>query len=136
MSSNIVPIANTLLHPPLGALRRELITGVYSGSGDLTRPGGFPPFENVNAYGLTWSFFTVPETFGYQLGSPRRYYERMIQLSTIHTDLAGHELVSEDFEAVADGIYWLWSNAGPTRVHYEIIPAVTVLFEWVVFFGP
>jgi len=71
MSSNIVPIANTLLHPPLGALRRELITGVYSGSGDLTRPGGFPPFENVNAYGLTWSFFTVPETFGYQLGSPR-----------------------------------------------------------------
>ena len=135
--SNVVQIGQQILHPPLRFTGRELIAGVFSGTGDLTKPGLIPPFDHVAAWGITWSFFSVPAPFGYRVGTPRRYYELMIQLSTIHTDLDGHELVSDQFDAYAEGIYWLWREPAPLRVHYEIVPGVQVVFEWLTFpIGP
>jgi hypothetical protein len=127
-----IPIGGNILHPPLGILQRELIPGLFTGSGDLTRPGPTPPFNNVNAVGLSWSFFTVPAPFGYRVGDPIIYYERMIQLSTIHQDIGTHQLVSEVYDAYADGHYWMWQEAGPSRVHYEICPGVDVVFYWLI----
>lgn len=126
-----VPILEALLHPPLGALQRSLITGLFTGAGDLTRAtGGPPPFNNVNAYGLTWDFFTVPAGYGRELGNPDLFDRRMIQLSTIHTGFDAHDLISEFHEFRAEGIYWLWNNPGPTRIHYDIAPGVEVVFFW------
>jgi hypothetical protein len=128
-----VPIAEAILHPPLGAITRELISGTFSGSGDLTRAtGAFPPFNNVNAYGLTWDFFTVPAAFGSTLGSPVIYENRMLQLSTVHTGFDGHDLISEFHGFQSEGIYWLWENPGPTRIHYEIQVGVAVVFFWLI----
>lgn len=130
MSVNI-PIGTNILRPPIGLLQRELIPGIFTGDGDLTRPGGTVPFNNVNAFGLSWSFFSVPAPFGYELGEPRVYHHVMIRLTTIHQDIGSHQLVSETFDAHSDGIYWLWDNAGPSRVHYEIIPGLSVQFYWI-----
>lgn len=127
-----IPIGTNILRPPLGLVQRELIPGLASGAGDLTRPGLIPPLNNVNAFGLTWDFFTVPAPFGYVLGEPRVYHERMIQLSTVHEDVAGHDVTSEVFDAFSEGIYWLWTQPGPKRVHYEIVPGVDVQFFWVI----
>ena len=126
------PIGLNLLHPPLGLLQRELIPGLADGIGDLVRPGPTAPFNHVNAFGLSWTFFSVPAPFGYTLGDPRTYHQRMIQLSTVHTDLSGHDTVSDVLDAHAEGLYWLWAEAGPTRVHYEIVPGVRVQFFWLV----
>jgi hypothetical protein len=128
----IEPVHDLLTAPPLGFIRRTLIPGVFAGSGDLTRPQAIPvpPFNNVNAYGLTWDIFTVPAEFGFILGSPLFYFERLVQLSTIHADAAGHQLVSEFHDFHVEGIYWLWANAGPTRVHYEIQTGVTLVLYW------
>lgn len=129
--TQIVPILEQILHPPLGLLQRELISGLFSGAGDLTRPAPLPgPFNHVNAYGLSWTFFTIPAGFGSTPGTPILYEERMLQLSTIHTDLGGHDLISEWHAFFSDGVYWLWENPGPTRVHYEIAPGVQVTFFW------
>jgi hypothetical protein len=114
-------------------LTRELISGTFTGSGDLTRStGALAPFNHVNAYGLTWDFFTVPAGYGFTLGEPNVYDERMVQASTVHTGYDGHDLTSEYHAFYAEGIYWLWDNPGPTRVHYEIAPGVVVVFFWII----
>lgn len=128
-----VPILETILHPPLGLLQRELIPGLLSGSVDLTRnTGSLAPFNNVNAYGLSWAFFTVPIGFGFEIGFPDVYFNRMLQASTVHTDFAGHELVSEYHSFFSEGIYWLWQNPGPSRVHLEIEPGVELQAFWLI----
>jgi hypothetical protein len=131
MSQSAIPIVETIAHPPLGWLGRELIVGSFTGTGDLDRDtGAAPPWNHVNANGLTWDFFTVPARFGYTLGNPRIYEHRMIQLSTVHTGSDNHELVSEFHDFYSEGLYWMWENAGPTRIHYEIAPGVVVIFFW------
>jgi hypothetical protein len=128
-----VPILQTILHPPLGLLQRELLEGTFTGAGDLQRQRPvLPPFQDVNAYGLTWDIFTVPPGYGRRLGSPDVYEQRIVQLSTVHADRAGHQLVSEYHEFYAEGIYWLWENPGPLRVHYEIGPGVALVFFWLI----
>jgi len=131
--TQIVPIFEALIHPPLGAIQRELIPGVFSGAGDLDRKtGNLPPFNNVNAYGLTWTFFTVPAAFGRIAGDPIVFEERMLQLSTIHADALGHEFTSEFHDFRSEEIWWLWENTGPTRIHYEIQVGVVVVFFWLI----
>ncbi len=126
------PILDTLLHPPYGALRRELIAGVFSGSGSLTRnTGALPPFNNVNAYGLRTSFFTVPAKFGFKLGNPLEYEQRMVQLTARYTDALGND---DDLEVLDLHIerVWIWVEPGPTLIHYEITPGVVCVFEWMI----
>lgn len=126
-----IPILETILHPPLGVLRRELI-GTLSGSGDLTHnTGASAPFNNVNAYGLTWSIFTLPAGWGISYGYPNTYDPRLLQAATIHRDSAGHDIISEYHDFHAEGIFWLWENPGPQFVHYEISPGVSLVMYWV-----
>lgn len=125
------PVGNLLIHPPIGFLRRAVIPGVISGSGDLTRPtGALPPFNNVNAYGLSWSIFSIPAGFGKAEGFPDVYYERLVQLSTVHEDFEGHQMISEYHDFHAEGLYWLWETAGPKAVHYEVTPGVELVVYW------
>lgn len=128
-----IPVVETLIHPPLGLVKRALITGVFSGEGSLSRPtGALPPFNNVNAYGLTWSIFNIPAGWGRELGSPQYYEPRLVQLSTVHADYEGHQLISEWHDFFSEGVYWLWQNAGPLYVHFVISPGVVLNFWWLV----
>ena len=122
-----LPVVNTLVSPPIALLRREVIPGTFTGAGDLTRPSG--PL-NVDAFGISWDFFSVPAPFGYELGNPILYDNRMLQLSIIHTSTDAHEFISEYHAFNAEGIYLTWANPFPTRVHYEIIPGVVMVFFW------
>lgn len=126
------PVADAILHPPYGAMRRELIAGLFSGSGDLQRAtGALPPFNHVNAYGLRTSFFTVPAGLGYQVGNPNVYFDRIVQLTAIYEDALGNddtlEIVDIHFERI-----WLWFEPAPLKIHYEIFPGVSVNFEWMI----
>jgi hypothetical protein len=128
-----IPLFDVLLHPPLGLLQRELISGTFSGAGDLTRnTGALPPFNNVNAYGLTWDIVSIAATEGYRLGQPVIYEHSLIQASTTHRDFAGHDLISEFHDFYSEGIYWLWDNPGPQLVHYEIPINVSLALFWLV----
>jgi hypothetical protein len=129
-----VAIFEALSHPPLGTLVRELLPALYTGSGDLTRPAPLPipPFNNVNAFGLTWDFFTVPAGYGRDVQTPAVFDRPMMRLSTVHTGLDGHDIISEWHDFFSDGVYWLWTHAGPTRIHYDISPGVSVSFFWLI----
>jgi len=126
------PLLDTLLHPPYAFLRRELIAGTFSASGDLTRAtGALPPFNHVNAYGLRTQFFTVPAELGYRLGQPLEYEMRMVQLTARYTDALGND---DDLEVVDLHVerVWVWQEPGPTLIHYEILPGVVCVFEWLI----
>lgn len=123
-------VSDLIARPPIGLLNRSLI-GDFTGEGDLTRPGPpVPPFNHVNAFGLTWSATTIPDGLGRFLGSPVIFEQRLVQLSTVHEDFGGHELVSEYHDFFVEGIYWLWENPGPSRIHYVITPGVELTFFW------
>lgn len=128
MSTN-VPVLEAILHPPLGALQRELIPGITSGSHDLTRPVG--PL-NVNAYGLTWDILTVPDTWGILFGQPNVWETRLLQANTVHVGLDGHSLISEYHDFFTEGLYWLWFNPFPDHVHVEINIGVALTLFWLV----
>lgn len=128
-----LPILETLLHPPLGALQRENIPGLFTGRNVLTRPASvLPPFNNVNAYGLTWDIFTIGAGWGFTLGDPRIYEPRLLQAATVHDDRLGHSIISEYHDFFAEGIYWLWNNPGPTSVIVNISPGVQLSLFWLV----
>jgi hypothetical protein len=126
-----VSVIEQFLHPPLGVLTREIIPGLASGSGVLTRPRGPVP---VDAFGVTFTFFTVPAGYGYQLGNIREYDVRMLQLSVVHTLLDGHSIVSENFNVNSDNLPILWAVALPTQIQYYIAPGVQVQFWWLLAF--
>jgi hypothetical protein len=132
MVGQIIPIADAVLHPPIGFLKRELI-GTFTGPQDFTRAtGALPPFNHVNAYGISWDAFTIPSGFGRTLGSPVVYEQRLLQVSVVYTDFAGHDLIGEYHDAFVEGVYFEWQEPGPTKVHVEITAGVELTFFWLI----
>lgn len=115
------------LQPGISFLRREAITGIFTGEGDLDRPA---LGVGVNAFGLSWDFFSVPAPFGRELGQPDVFDRRMLQLAAIHTSTDSHQFISEYHAFFVEGIYWQWANIFPSRIHYVIAPGVEVVFFW------
>lgn len=126
------PVAGALFHPPYGFTRRELVPGLFSGSGDLERDtGALPPFNHVNAYGLRWTFFTVPDGIGRRFGSPDIFDRRMLQLTARYRNLDDSDDDLEVLEVFSEHT-WFWQEPGPLLIHYEIYPFVEVVFEWLI----
>ncbi len=125
------PLTDVLLHPPYGAMRRELIAGLFTGGGDLQRAGGAAPFNNVNAYGLRTQFFTVPAGFGREPGSPVVYQPRMVQLTARYEDALGNDDDLEVLELHSERV-WIWQEPGPLLIHYEVTAGVECVFEWMI----
>lgn len=122
-------VIEQFLHPPLGVLVREIIPGLAAGSGSLTRPRGPVP---VDAFGMTFDFITVPAGLGFVVGNFNEYFDRILQLSVVHTLLDGHSVVSESFDLHQDAQPIVFEQALPTRVDYFIAPGVSVQFFWLV----
>jgi hypothetical protein len=95
----------------------------------LDRPSG--PV-GVDAFGITWDFFTVPAGFGSTPGNPVRYENTMLQLGVVHKDLGTHEYYSEYHSFDAEGIYLTFALLAPVRIDYTIAPGVAVSFFWLV----
>jgi len=126
----VVPsgVIDQFLHPPLALCTREIIVGLKTGAGTLTRVRGPVP---VDAFGITFTFFTVPDGYGYVPGVVREYHRRIIDLAIIHTMLDGHQVVSERHSIYSEDKPVLWSIALPARVEYDIAPGVQVQFHWI-----
>lgn len=124
-------VIEQFLHPPLAVMTRELIVGLRTGSGTLTRPRG--PVA-VDAFGITFDFITVPAGFGSTPGNFLEWEPRMLQLSVVHTLLDGHSVISENFDLHQDAEPILWSLALPTSVLFDIAPGVEVQFFWLLAF--
>lgn len=127
MPSVNIGVIQQFAHPPLALLGRETIPGLLTGSGTLTRPSG--PI-GVDAFGLIWSFFTVPSGYGYAYGPTLEYVERMVQWSVEYTLIDGHSFTLEYYDAHSDALPFLWVEPFPTSVLYDIAPGVGIAASW------
>lgn len=124
-----LPVSSVLPYLNIVTLVRETIVGGLTGTGSLTRPAG--PI-GVDAFGISWDFFTVPAGYGSIPGTPLRYEDRMIQIGVVHADLGGHTYYSEYHDFDVEGIYLVFQQLAPVRVDYTIAPGVVVAAFWLV----
>lgn len=121
-------IGDLVLHPPVGFLIEVESPISLSGRGELTRPGNPFPFF---IFGATLSFFTIPAGFGFRDGSVLEYRERVIQLCAVHQLANGsRQVLTEVLDLKTDGFMWLWDNAFPSRVLYDVTPGCVVILRW------
>jgi hypothetical protein len=120
-------VIEAFLHPPLAVMTSELIPGLFIGDGVLSRPRGPVP---TDAFGLRFSFITVPAGFGFKLGAVKEYENRLLQLAVEHTMLDGHGIISQVTDFHSDNLPFLFDVALPLQVHFSIIPGVSIQFFW------
>lgn len=121
-------VGDLVLHPPIGFLIEDGDPITLTGRGSLTRPSGL---FSVNAFGVTLSFFTIPSGFGFRDGNVLEYQQRIIQLATTHELANGtREVLTEVLDLNTDGFMWLWRNALPERILYDVTPGCVVILRW------
>ena len=108
--------------PPPQFLARSNETFVLSGEGDLVPP--------VGRYGLVWQWTTVPVGIGRRPGVPTVYHAEMIVLSEIHRDLQSNEFVSQRVVSNTEGIPYAFLEPQPSRIHYQVLPFVQGVGQW------
>jgi hypothetical protein len=111
---------------PLG-LMQKLECQNISGDGSLTRPVG--PV-NVNAFGLTWQFITVPEFFGREIGAVIEYENRIVQFKVVSRTLNGADEVIDLVDAHSDQQFLQWGLASVDRVEFSVTPGCEVQVCW------
>lgn len=123
--TTIVPLSELLVAPPLGFLRRELISPDRTGEDALTHP-------LAPAFGLTWEVIDSAAGIGVAEGAPDRLVTHMLDLELVHTlgdaSLETTATVSFDY---GDAM-WIFQPARPTFVRYWIGPGITLRFHWLV----
>lgn len=124
-----VPIESLISAPPLGFLRRELITPDRTGESTLTRTVG--PVA-VDAFGLAWEFVSVAPGIGTNEGAPDELFTKALELQLVHT-LGDSTLIESAHAQFNFGdAFWIFTPMLPTYVRYWIGPGVTVRFFWLI----
>lgn len=124
-----IPIIDQLAHPSTGLLTRAL-EGVH-GPGPLSFTLT-PPQNPLVAltYGLTWSIFTAPIQWGKIIGNPDEYTPGFIQVTSVYTDLSGHDVFKQSERSGFDGGMYFWNEPLPTSILIHIQPGFTLTLQW------
>jgi len=114
-------------HPPFGVLSRETGPTLSTGQYAVKRIRG--PV-NVDCFGISFSFITIPATFGYDLGIINRYELPIVKWGAQYTDLTGHNVESQLTEVHEEGLYYYFEDLFPTQldIWVQVACTVTVFF--------
>lgn len=121
ITSVSIPVADLLLHPPLGLLKLSISPGVLSGVGRIQLFG--QPVDV--AYGLWWSIVEVPIGFGLTEGVINEFEQRLIQLRVVH-NIAGQLICSEFLDANFAEVLFTWHEFKPYAIDFHITPGVVL----------
>lgn len=128
--SSVQTAIDAVLHLPPELLVESVIPGSpFVGDGRLTRPA---PGVGVNAWGIAWSFTTIPSRLGVQNGSVPMWNVRLMQLVAFHNTRSS-EVPMEIFDAHYDAGLWLWELPLPAAIGYSLYPGVTAQLRWALF---
>jgi hypothetical protein len=134
------PITELLLHPPLGLLKTELITPDRTGVGQLERTN---QADALRTFGLLVDLVSWPSGMTIEFGAPNHvlgpsilFNGKALELNVVH-QLVDQIVVSSDRAVISQGqSLYLFKEALPSRVEYNIVPGVTVRFHWIVTTAP
>jgi hypothetical protein len=124
---SVAGIVEFFEHPPFGLFTRDLISGTFTGTGELAATFDGLLFQ---PYGITWEFFSVPAGIGRRDGYVVEYEPRMIQIAAVWQMLDSHQQALEIVNSNRED-YMLFTQNLPTKVGYWIYPYVEVIFHWI-----
>jgi len=119
------------LRPPFHVLLRRNITGLVTDEVILAPPGNpIPGQPDSLAFGIGFSAVTIPAGFGFLDGSPRRYFERLVQITLTHADRNNNLIVTETNDWHVEGMVNWWDENTPESVDVLVTPGVAVSLFW------
>ena len=122
------PAGAILLHPDIGT------TNICGSPSDLVGRGTIPlpSFDLANVVvGAQLSVAVAPAGAGLRDGFVQEYSTRVAQLVTLHRTLDGSRLfVSEVLDLVLDSRLWMFANALPQEIGFDITPGFTLNFQF------
>jgi len=87
---------------------------------------------NVDAFGISFDFFTIPAAFGYSSGITKRYELTILQFAPLYTDLSGHTFHSQITDVNEEGLYFYFEDLFPTRIDIHVTVGCVVIPYWLV----
>jgi len=123
-------VVQALNHPPFGVLSRDTHpTTIDSTTLYIQRIRG--PV-NVDAFGISFDFFTIPAPFGSTFGVVNRYETRILQWAAQYTDLTGHDVLSQTTDVYEEGVYYYFDDLFPTKIVVSVTLGCVVIPQWLV----
>ncbi len=116
-------------HPPLGTISRETHSSIDHTTTSIQRIRGL---TNVDAFGISFDFFTIPAAFGWSDGLVKRYENRILQFAPLFTDLSGHNFHQPPIDVFEEGLYWFFPDLFPTRIDVSVTVGCVVVPYWLV----
>jgi len=124
-------VVQLIAAPPFGILSRETLGPLGPGLSTIHRTRG--PI-GVDAFGISFSFFTIPAAFGSSIGVVTEYEERIVQWSAVYTDLGGHSFISTPVDVFHEGEYYFFQQALPSSILVDVQVGCTVIVYFLVAF--
>ena len=124
-----VSIIQQFLHPPVGLMTREVISGgPYSGYNSFQRVRG--PV-GVDAFGIGWDIEEVPDGYG-SFGDPLAviYDRQVLTMRVLHRLFDGSDAWTQAVFANEQNGYILFNESFPWLIRTLLSPGVTASFYW------
>src|ERR1700693_3444989 len=117
-------IISALSHPPVKLLSRETLGPLTSGVYTLNRTRG--PIA-VDAFGITFSFFSIPAAFGYTDTTVRNYDDAICSWNVEQTMFDGHTVLTPEERVYHEGDLYFFNTLFPTTLHVWVQVGCTVI---------
>jgi len=116
-------IITQLAHPPYGLLSRETAFLLGPGVTQLQRIRG--PV-NVDAFGIAFSFITIPAGFGRRNNIHVDYENPIVIFAPLYTLFDGHDQYGDTVEVMHEGDLYYLGQLFPKRIDVWVAPGCTV----------
>ena len=116
-------IISQLEHPPYGALTRETGPTLTTGLWQIQRIRG--PV-NFDAFGVSYSFITIPTRFGYSQRVHKDYEVPIVALAPLYTMFDGHDVYGPTQYLTHEGDLIYLDQLLPKRVDVWVQVGCTV----------
>jgi len=122
-------VIGVLEHPPYGVLQREFAFNLTAGVTQVQRIRG--PI-NVDAFGLSFSFITIPAKFGFTQQVHKDYEVPIVEMAPLYTMFDGHTVYGPTVTLTHEGDLIFLDQLFPTRVDVWVQVGCLVSQYWLV----
>jgi hypothetical protein len=131
MPGTTVPVVQLIAAPPFGILTRDTGPTLAAGQYTVKRIRGL---VNVDAFGISFSFITIPAAFGWTEGLTREYEDRIVQWAPLYTDLAAHDFYASIVDVHQEGLIYFFPQAFPTQLDIFVTVGCVVTVQFLTAF--
>jgi hypothetical protein len=117
-------IIGALSHPPYGLLSRETLGPLTAGVTTIVRTRG--PI-NVDAFGMSFSFFTIPAAFGSEQRVHLDYEVPIVEFAPLYTMFDGHTVYGDTVTLFHEGDLLFFDQLFPTQIDVWVQVGCTVI---------